>query len=138
MPENSAIHRDQDQTASFSIVYNRRDATPVTEDEDDVVESDEIQDIGELLGFRITGGRDFFMPITIFHVNITNTCCRHRLTYLSCLQVKENSRAEKANLKLGDAVICANGRDISKMTLREANRFLSKVAGGDVTLQVAK
>jgi hypothetical protein len=35
------------------------------------VEDDEkVQDIGELLGFRITGGRDFFMPITIFHVNI--------------------------------------------------------------------
>lgn len=85
MPENSAIHHDQEQTASFSIVYNRRDATPETEDEE-VLESDEIQDIGELLGFRITGGRDFFMPITIFHVNITNTCRRHRLTYLSCLR----------------------------------------------------
>lgn len=36
----------------------------------------ETKDIGELLGFRITGGRDFFMPITIFHVNNdVNTTC---------------------------------------------------------------
>lgn len=52
--------------------------------------------------------------------------------------MKENSRAEKANLKLGDAIIRVNGKDTSKMTLREANRFLSKVAGGDVALQIAK
>lgn len=52
--------------------------------------------------------------------------------------MKENSRAEKANLKLGDAIICVNGKDTSKMTLREANRFFSKVAGGDVTLKVIK
>jgi hypothetical protein len=32
-------------------------------------DDDDIPDIGEVLGFRITGGRDFFMPITIFHVN---------------------------------------------------------------------
>lgn len=52
--------------------------------------------------------------------------------------MKENSRAEKANLKLGDAIVCVNGKDTSKMTLREANRYLSKIAGGDVTLKVAK
>jgi C-terminal processing protease CtpA/Prc len=53
-------------------------------------------------------------------------------------QVKENSRAEKANLKLGDAIISVNGKDTSKMTLREANRYFSKIAGGDVLLQVVK
>lgn len=87
MPENSAIHHEPEQIVSFNAVLNRqkRDATPVSEEEE-FLESDEILDIGELLGFRITGGRDFFMPITIFHVNITNTCCRHRLTDLSCLR----------------------------------------------------
>lgn len=52
--------------------------------------------------------------------------------------MKENSRAEKANLKLGDAIISVNGKDTSDMTLVEANRFLSKVSDGDVTLRVAK
>lgn len=52
--------------------------------------------------------------------------------------MKENSRAEKANLKLGDSVLSINGKDTSDMTLVEANRFLAKVSGGDVTLQVAK
>ena len=53
-------------------------------------------------------------------------------------QVKENSRAEKANLKLGDAIVSVNGKDTSDMTLVEANRYLARVAGGDVRLQVAK
>lgn len=52
--------------------------------------------------------------------------------------MKENSRAEKANLKLGDAVISVNGKDTSNMTLVEANRYLAKVSAGDVTLQVSK
>lgn len=43
---------------------------PIVEDDDD-----KVSDIGELLGFRITGGRDFFMPITIFHVNIMSEKC---------------------------------------------------------------
>lgn len=56
----------------------------------------------------------------------------------SLLQVKENTRAEKADLKLGDAIVSINGKDTSHMTLNEANRYLAKVSGGDVTLQVAK
>lgn len=60
------------------------------------------------------------------------------LTYLSPPKVKEDSRAEKANLKLGDAIISINGKDTGSMTLVEANRFLAKVSAGDVTLQVAK
>ena len=52
--------------------------------------------------------------------------------------MKENSRAEKANLKLGDAILSINGKDTEDMTLVQANRYLGKVAGGDVTLQVAK
>jgi hypothetical protein len=91
MPE----HCEVDQVANFSINIRRRAKTPQSEDEEVVVgeenvdeenlneenfdeenidENDEIKDIGELLGFRITGGRDFFMPITIFHVDISNTC----------------------------------------------------------------
>lgn len=54
MPESS-----QDQLAQFS-----RNCTEIDETDDD-----SLPDIGELLGFRITGGRDFFMPITIFHVS---------------------------------------------------------------------
>lgn len=85
MPENSTIHYEQEQIANFSIALSRRDATPETEDEE-IVESDEIQDIGELLGFNVTGGADFFMNLVIYYVNITDTCCRHRLTDLSCLR----------------------------------------------------
>lgn len=88
MPENY----EADQVANFSINIKKREKTPESEDEEVVEveenydENDEIKDIGELLGFRITGGRDFFMPITIFHVNIANTCCRQRLTDLSCIR----------------------------------------------------
>jgi hypothetical protein len=35
---------------------------------DDNYDDDNLPDLGEVLGFRITGGSDFFMPITIFHV----------------------------------------------------------------------
>jgi hypothetical protein len=81
MPE----HCEVDQVANFSINIKKRAKTPQSEDEEVVVDeenvdeenlddNDEIKDIGELLGFRITGGRDFFMPITIFHVDISNTC----------------------------------------------------------------
>lgn len=65
MPENSSIHHDQ--LAQFSKECARRVVSLEDADEDD---DSCPQDIGELLGFRITGGRDFFMPITIFHVNI--------------------------------------------------------------------
>ena len=86
MPESF----EANQVANFSINIKRREKSPESEDEkvsEIADESYEIQDIGELLGFRITGGRDFFMPITIFHVNIiTNTCHRQRLTDLSCLR----------------------------------------------------
>lgn len=61
MPENSAIHHEQEQLAQFS----RRDISIESSSSTD----ESIQDIGELLGFRVTGGRDFFMPITIFHVS---------------------------------------------------------------------
>lgn len=36
--------------------------------EDDNYDYDNLPELGEVLGFRITGGSDFFMPITIFHV----------------------------------------------------------------------
>jgi C-terminal processing protease CtpA/Prc len=52
--------------------------------------------------------------------------------------VKENSRAEKANLKLGDVILSINGRSTEEMTLMQANRHLARGADGDVTLIVAK
>jgi C-terminal processing protease CtpA/Prc len=52
--------------------------------------------------------------------------------------VKEDSRAEKANLKLGDAILSINGRITEDMTLVQAHRYLAKVSDGDVTLTVAK
>lgn len=65
MPEHSSIHLGQEQLAQFSKECAQREIHLESEDDDNV------QDIGELLGFRVTGGRDFFMPITIFHVNIS-------------------------------------------------------------------
>lgn len=53
-------------------------------------------------------------------------------------QVKENSRAEKAELKLGDVILSINGRSTEDMTLAQANRNLARVADGDVTLEIAK
>lgn len=67
MPEHSSIHHERDQLVKFSKECDRRDINLETEDSDE-----DVQDIGELLGFRVTGGRDFFMPITIFHVSIIN------------------------------------------------------------------
>lgn len=51
--------------------YQDLSIDPITSNNDDD-DYDKVTDIGELLGFRITGGRDFFMPITIFHVNIVS------------------------------------------------------------------
>lgn len=65
MPEHLSIHHEQEQLAQFSKSCAQREIHLEPEDDEN------IQDIGELLGFRITGGRDFFMPITIFHVNIS-------------------------------------------------------------------
>lgn len=46
----------------------------ITEDDYESDFDDEnLPDQGEILGFRITGGTDFFMPITIFHVNVNNS-----------------------------------------------------------------
>ncbi|CAG9804347.1 unnamed protein product [Chironomus riparius] len=56
-------------------------------------------------GMRITGGADFNMPITIFHV-------------------KEDSKAKRVGLKLGDSIVMIDGKDTSMMTLKEANEAL--------------
>ncbi|XP_058462370.1 PDZ and LIM domain protein 4-like isoform X2 [Malaya genurostris] len=70
------------------------------------------------LGFRITGGVDFEMPITIF-------------------QVKENSPAAKAGLALGDQIVTINGADASAMRLATAESVI-KQAGEQLQLVVAK
>lgn len=71
MPESSSIHHEQEQLAKFSVSLDIKPVQPEVYDDEDGEEEEEaeLQDIGELLGFRVTGGRDFFMPITIFHVS---------------------------------------------------------------------
>ena len=76
MPEkitkSSAIHQDSDEESETSEAldeyeeYEEKNDDDVEESSDD--SGEELKDIGELLGFRVTGGKDFFMPITIFHV----------------------------------------------------------------------
>lgn len=61
------------------------------------------------LGFRITGGADFEMPITVF-------------------QVKEGSAAAKAGLKLGDQIVTINGADASAMRLATAESVIKQAA----------
>lgn len=70
------------------------------------------------LGFRITGGADFEMPITVF-------------------QVKESSPAAKAGLKLGDQIVTINGADASAMRLATAESVI-KQAGEQLHLVVTK
>jgi hypothetical protein len=56
----------------------------VTEDDYESDFDDEnLVDQGEILGFRITGGTDFFMPITIFHVNVNNISHIFELIFLA-------------------------------------------------------
>ncbi|KAG5676360.1 hypothetical protein PVAND_006202 [Polypedilum vanderplanki] len=75
--------------------------------------------IGNTLGFDLTGGIDFSMPITIFHV-------------------KEGSRADNAGLKLGDSIVTINNVDTTNMTLQEANNVLEQASQQDVKLGVIK
>lgn len=85
MPEKTST------SASFTLHYEQEKLAQLSEDatcessycdeceemedeeigEDDYesdFDDDNIPDIGEILGFRITGGTDFCMQITIFHV----------------------------------------------------------------------
>jgi len=65
-------------------------------------EIDSTQDeVEKSLGLRVTGGVDFKMPITIFHV-------------------KEESKAKHVGLKLGDSIVSVEGKDTKDMTLKEA------------------
>uniref|UniRef100_A0A499FRM8 PDZ domain-containing protein n=1 Tax=Anopheles arabiensis TaxID=7173 RepID=A0A499FRM8_ANOAR len=69
------------------------------------------------LGFRITGGADFEMPITVF-------------------QVSEGSPAQKAGLQLGDQILKINGADASAMRLATAQSVI-KQAGEQLQMIVA-
>ena len=53
-------------------------------------------------------------------------------------QVKEDSRADKAGLKLGDSIVAINGQDTSNMTLQEANTVLEQTSQQDVKLGITK
>ncbi|CAO1367975.1 unnamed protein product [Diamesa serratosioi] len=54
------------------------------------------------------------------------------------LKVKEDSRAGKAGLKLGDSIVSINGKDTSFMTLNDANVYLKDASQHNITLQVIK
>lgn len=62
-------------------------------------------DVGNTIGLKITGGSDFNMPITIFHV-------------------KDDSKAKRAGLKLGDSIASIEGKSTADMTLKEAYEAL--------------
>jgi hypothetical protein len=87
MPEKTST------SASFTLHYEQEKLAQLSEDtresscegeegieevmeddyespDDDFDDDENLPDQGEILGFRITGGTDFFMPITIFHVNV--------------------------------------------------------------------
>lgn len=53
-------------------------------------------------------------------------------------QVKEDSRADKAGLKLGDSIVAINGQDTTNMTLQEANTVLEQTSQQDVKLGITK
>lgn len=54
------------------------------------------------------------------------------------IKVKEKSHAKAAGLKLGDSIVTINGKDTSKMTLKEANDLLEQVSKQDVKLGITK
>lgn len=53
-------------------------------------------------------------------------------------QVKEDSRADKAGLKLGDSIVAINGQDTTNMTLQDANTVLEQTSQQDVKLGITK
>lgn len=88
MPEKSHIILEEEHLAQLS----KRETSSEIDD-------DEPKDIGELLGFRITGGRDFYMPITIFHVSkifqIHNLISQILLNVFAIGERKQSSRKSK-------------------------------------------
>ncbi|KAG5676361.1 hypothetical protein PVAND_006202 [Polypedilum vanderplanki] len=112
--------------------------------------------IGNTLGFDLTGGIDFSMPITIFHKpgslnkGIYEWPPKKTQTVRISRQeppapppsedssVKEGSRADNAGLKLGDSIVTINNVDTTNMTLQEANNVLEQASQQDVKLGVIK
>lgn len=58
-------------------------------------------------GFRITGGSEFKMPITVF-------------------QVTEGGLAAKGGIKLGDIILEVNGTDTKNLTLTQAHEIIDQ------------
>jgi C-terminal processing protease CtpA/Prc len=52
--------------------------------------------------------------------------------------VKEGSRADRAGLKLGDAIVTINGKETADMTLQQANNLLEQSQQKDVNMEVMK
>lgn len=95
-------------------------ATPTKEKEKEVDTSQE--EVENTLGLKITGGVDFKMPITIFHARFLF----HRpftsivVSLWLVFQVKDDSKAKRVGLKLGDSIAFIEDKETKEMTLKEA------------------
>lgn len=121
MPESNAYEQQQKLVPSITV-----DIHPTIVASPPVKEVDTAQDeVEKTLGLKITGGVDFKMPITIFHASFTRTraqCCCH--SWRKLLQVKDDSKAKRVGLKLGDAIASIEEKQTKEMTLKDANEAL--------------
>ncbi|GBP81714.1 PDZ and LIM domain protein Zasp [Eumeta japonica] len=76
------------------------------------------QAAGSPLGFRLTGGSKFSMPLTVF-------------------EVSEGSRAHRAGVRPGDVLLRINGADAAGLSLSDAHRIIA-AAGDNVRLSISK
>lgn len=81
------------------------------------------EEVEKAIGLKITGGADFQMPITIFHASLRLFFRKISLSIL-IFQVKDDSKAKRVGLKLGDSIVSIEGKDTKDMTLKEANEAL--------------
>lgn len=119
MPESNAYEQQQKLAPSITV-----DIHPTIATSPPVKEVDTAQDeMEKTLGLKITGGVDFKMPITIFHASFTlpSCCC---FSWRELLQVKDDSKAKRVGLKLGDAIASIDEKQTKEMTLKEANEAL--------------
>lgn len=128
MPESIVC----EQTASIRLVPSITvDIHPTIETPPQIQKEKEVDttqdDVEKALGLKITGGVDFKMPITIFHVGETNVfrlLSGKQIAVVVLFQVKDESKAKRVGLKLGDEIVKIEGNDTSGMTLKSANEAL--------------